>query len=358
MEATFPLWRELSPMKTSFFPRALRKRLVAAGALALTLPMLAPLAPAQAQQLNGAGATFPLAIYTKWFDLYQKQTGVRINYQGVGSGAGIKQLKSNTVDFAGSDAPLSNADLSAMPGRVVQIPTVAGSVAVAYNVRGLGAGLKLTGPVLSDIFAGKINKWNDAQIAALNAGTNLPNQGITVVHRSDGSGTTNIFTSYLSAVSGDWKAKIGAGKSVDWPVGLGGKGNDGVAALVKQTNGSIGYMELAFSAQNRLPVAAIRNKSGKYVTPSVATTTAAALAASKATAKDPRAPIFNQGGNAYPIAGYTFLMFYASKASTPNGQQLNKFLKWAMGSGQKYAGGLMYAPLPRPVVLSNNSRLR
>ena len=345
-------------MKTSFFKGAARQRFGAALAIALALPVLAPLAPAQAQQLNGAGATFPLAIYTKWFDVYRQQTGVAINYQGVGSGAGIKQLKANTVDFAGSDAPLSNADLSTMPGRVQQIPTVAGSVAIAYNLRGVRSGLKLTGPVIANMFSGQITRWNDPQIAALNPGVALPAQGITIAHRSDGSGTTNIFTSYLSAVSPSWKGKIGAGKTVDWPVGLGGKGNDGVAAIVKQSNGAVGYVELAYAAQNRLPVASVRNKSGKFVLPTVASTTAAALGASKMTAKDPRAPIFNQGGNAYPIAGYTFLMFYEAKANTANGKQLTRFLKWAMGPGQKYAAGLMYAPLPRPVVLSNNSRLR
>ena len=351
-------------MKTSFFSgaslrhRVTRQGVVATGVLALSLPMSANLAPARAQSLNGAGATFPVPIYTKWFDTYAKQTGVQINYQAVGSGAGIKQLKANTVDFAGSDAPLSNADLAGMPGKVLQIPTVAGSVAVAYNVAGVGSGLKLTGPVLADIFAGKIRMWNDARIAGLNAGKKLPATPISIAHRADGSGTTNIFTSYLSAVSPTWKAQIGAGKSVDWPVGLGGKGNDGVAAIIKQSNGSIGYVELAYAMQNRLKVAALRNRSGKFVMPSVASTSAAAQGAATATAKDPRAPIFNQGGNAYPIAGYTFLMVYASKKNTPNGKQFTRFLNWAMGSGQSYAAGLMYAPLPKSVVASNKSRLK
>ncbi len=344
-------------MNKSFFSGAsLRQRLLTTGAVALTLPFLAP--TAQAQNLNGAGATFPVAIYTKWFDVYAKQTGVQINYQAVGSGAGIKQLKANTVDFAGSDAPLSNADLAGMPGKVLQIPTVAGSVAVAYNVKGLGSGLRLSGPVLADIFAGKITKWNAPQIAALNAGRALPATGISIAHRADGSGTTNIFTSYLSAVSPSWKAQLGAGKTVSWPVGLGGKGNDGVAAIIKQGNGTVGYVELAYASQNHLTVAAMRNKSGKFVMPSVAATTAAAQGAAKATAKDPRAPIFNQGGNAYPIAGYTFLMYYAGNKNTANGKQLTRFLNWAMGSGQNYAAGLLYAPLPKAVVASNKSRLR
>lgn len=351
-------------MKTSFFSGAslrsgnLRQRVLTTGAIVLAVPMLANLAPARAQSLNGAGATFPVPIYSKWFNVYAQQTGVKINYQAVGSGAGIKQLKANTVDFAGSDAPLSNADLAAMPGKVMQIPTVAGSVAVAYNVAGLGSGLKLTGPVTADIFAGKITKWNDARIASLNVGKRLPATNISIAHRSDGSGTTNIFTSYLSAVSPAWKANIGAGKSVSWPVGIGGKGNDGVTAILKQGNGTIGYVELAYASQNRLAVAALRNRSGKYILPSVASTSAAAQGAAKMTAKDPRAPIFNQGGNAYPIAGYTFLMYYASNANTPKGKQLTRFLNWAMGSGQKYAGGLMYAPLPKAVVASNKSRLK
>ena len=351
-------------MKISFFSgaslrsRNLRRRVLTTGALALSVPMLAQLSPASAQSLNGAGATFPVPIYSKWFATYAAQTGVKINYQAVGSGAGIKQLKANTVDFAGSDAPLSNADLAAMPGKVMQIPTVAGSVAVAYNVAGVGSGLRLTGPVLADIFAGRITRWNDARITGLNAGKKLPATSISIAHRSDGSGTTNIFTSYLSAVSPSWKAQIGAGKSVSWPVGLGGKGNDGVTAIIKQGNGTIGYVELAYAASNRLPVAALRNRSGRYILPSVASTQAAAQGAATATGKDPRAPIFNQGGNAYPIAGYTFLMFYAGNANTPKGKQLKRFLNWAMGSGQKYAGALMYAPLPKTVVASNKSRLK
>ncbi len=351
-------------MKTSFFSgaslrsRTLRQHILTTGVVALTVPMLANLAPAQAQTLDGAGATFPVPIYTKWFDVYAKQTGVKINYQAVGSGAGIKQLKANTVDFAGSDAPLSNADLAGMPGKVMQIPTVAGSVAIAYNVNGIASGLKLSGPVLADIFAGNITKWNDARITSLNPGKRFPATGIAIAHRADGSGTTNIFTSYLSAVSPNWKAKVGAGKSVDWPVGLGGKGNDGVAAIIKQGNGTIGYVELAYAMQNRLPVAALRNRSGKFVLPSVASTTAAAQGAAAATNKDPRSPIFNQGGNAYPIAGYTFLMYYASKTNTPDGKQLTRFLNWAMGPGQKYAAGLMYAPLPKAVVGANKNRLK
>lgn len=311
---------------------------------------------ASAQSLSGAGATFPYPLYTKWFDAYNRAAGVQINYQAIGSGGGIAQLKNKTVDFGASDAPLSNADLTTMPGRVVQIPTVAGAVAVVVN--GAPQGIKLSGTVLADIFAGKIRRWNDSQITALNPGLNLPAKAITVAHRSDGSGTTAIFTNFLASASGSWKSSIGAGKSVDWPVGLGGKGNDGVAALVKQTPGSIGYVELAYAIQNRMKYAAIRNKSGRFVLPSVAGAVAAAQGASKATAKDPRAPIVNQGGAAYPISGYTFILFYKNSTSTPKGKALVKFLNWAMGPGQKMAPALYYAPLPRAVITNNRLKLR
>ena len=340
-------------MKFDFLPR---KSTLAASFAALILPIL--LAPAHAQSLNGAGATFPAPLYSKWFDAYNAATGVQINYQAIGSGGGITQLKNKTVDFGASDAPLTNADLSSMPGKVVQIPTVAGAVAIVYNVRGVGSGLKLTGPVLADIYAGKIKKWNDPQIAALNAGRKLPGQFIAVARRSDGSGTTYIFTNYLKSVSSSWGSSVGAGKSVDWPVGLGGKGNDGVASIVKTTPGSIGYVELAYANQNRMPYAALRNKSGAFITPSVSSATAAAQGAAKATARDPRALIVNQGGRAYPITGYTFIMYYRDAATTPKGKQVVKFLKWAVGPGQKYAAPLLYAPLPRAVVAVNKTKLR
>ncbi len=311
---------------------------------------------AQAQSLSGAGATFPYPLYTKWFDAYNKATGTQINYQSIGSGAGIKQLAAQTVDFGASDAPLGNADLAKLPGKVVQIPTVAGAIAVIVN--GAPQGIKLSGPVLADIFAGKIKKWNAPAIANLNRGMNLPGIAISVAHRSDGSGTTNIFTTYLASVSPSWKSTYGAGKTVSWTVGLGGKGNDGVADLVKQTPGSIGYVELAYALQNRIKYAAIRNRSGKFVLPSVAGAVAAANGAAGATARDARSPIVNQGGNAYPIAGYTFIMFYANAKSTPKGRALVKFLNWSMGPGQKMAAPLYYAPLPSAVIASNKAKLR
>ncbi len=332
-------------------------RLVSAGLFALTVS--ASLVPAHAQQtLNGAGATFPAPLYSKWFDVYNAQAKVQINYQAIGSGGGITQLKNKTVDFGASDAPLSNADLTGMPGKVVQIPTVAGAVAVVYNVRGMSSGLKLSGPVLAQIYLGQIKRWNDPAIAALNPGKSLPGQSIAVGHRSDGSGTSFIFTNYLKAVSPAWASGVGAGKSVDWPVGLGGKGSDGVASIVKSTPGSIGYVELAFANQNRMPVASLRNKSGAFVLPSVAGATAAAQGGSKLTARDPRALIVNQGGRAYPITGYTFIMFYKSTTATPKGKAVVNFLKWAMGPGQKYAAPLYYAPLPRAVIAVNKTKLR
>ncbi|BCM89535.1 phosphate-binding protein PstS [Abditibacteriota bacterium] len=326
--------------------------------LALGLVTASSLVPsvAHAQSLSGAGATFPYPLYTKWFDAYNRATGTQINYQAIGSGGGISQLRNRTVDFGASDAPLSNADLTTMPGKVIQIPTVAGAVAVVVN--GAPQGIKLSGPVLADIFEGKIKRWNAPEIAASNPGMNLPSKAITVAHRSDGSGTTNIFTTYLASVSPSWKSGYGAGKTISWPVGLGGKGNDGVADLVKTTPGSIGYVELAYAIQNRMKYAAIKNRSGKFVLPSVAGASAAAQGASKATARDPRSPIVNQGGNAYPIAGYTFIMYYANTKSTPKGKSLVKFLNWAMGPGQKMATPLYYAPLPRAVVTNNKLKLR
>ena len=347
-------------MKNTFFSGALRQRLLIGGATAaaIALPILAK--PVQAATtLNGAGATFPYPLYTKWFDAYKNATGVQINYQAIGSGGGIQQLKNKTVDFGASDAPLSNADLTGMPGAVVQIPTVAGAVAIVYNVPGV-SGLKLDAATVSGIFLGQIKKWNDSRIASLNPGKSLPAISIVVARRSDGSGTTSIFTNYLAAVSSTWKSQVGAGKSVDWPTGIGAKGNDGVAGVVKQTRGGIGYVELAYASQNKIPYALLKNKSGQFVAPSVAGATAAALGASKATAKDPRALIVNQAGaKAYPIAGYTFIMFYKSNMNTPKGKEVVKFLKWAMSpTGQKYAAPMLYAPLPRAVLTSNSAKLR
>jgi phosphate transport system substrate-binding protein len=299
--------------------------------------------------LTGAGATFPNPLYQKWFSDYAGTKGVKINYQSIGSGGGIRQLSEQTVDFGASDAPMSDAELAkAKGGRVLHIPTVLGAVAVTYNVPGL-ASLNLTGDVLADIFLGKVTKWNDPRVAALNAGAALPAQDILVVRRSDGSGTTFIFTDYLAAVSPAWATSPGKGKEVQWPVGLGGKGNEGVAGQVKQTPGAIGYVELAYARQNQLSVAAIRNAAGSYVLPSVegATAAAAGVAERLGDTTDYRVSIVNApGAQAYPISSFTWMLVYAQQADATKGRKLVDFLKWALTEGEKSAAALDYAPLP------------
>ena len=309
-------------------------------------------------KLNAAGATFPYPVYAKWFNDYKAKTGVQINYQSVGSGAGIKQLKAKTVDFAGSDAPLKLAEASAMTPPVVQIPSVGGAVVVAYNLPGVPTGLKLTGDEIAGIFSGTIKKWNDPALKANNPGVNLPAANINVAHRSDGSGTTNIFTTYLSQVSPTWKAKIGAGKTVDWPVGVGGKGNDGVTAAIKQSAGGIGYIELAYAIQNKLPVAAIKNAAGNFVAPSVETTTNAIEGALPLVQKDITAPISNApGAQAYPIAALTYLLVYSQGQNAGTTKATTDFLKWAMTDGQSEAAKLDYAPLPDALIKINQTAI-
>ncbi|HEU4753825.1 MAG TPA: phosphate ABC transporter substrate-binding protein PstS [Armatimonadota bacterium] len=316
--------------------------------------------PATAQQLTGAGAPFPFPIYSKWFDAYHRANpGVTINYQSIGSGGGIQQLKNRTVDFGASDAPLSDAEVKQMPAPVAHIPTVAGAVVLAYNLPGAPNGIKLTGDVIGDIFLGKITRWNDARIAALNRGVSLPGRAIAVAHRSDGSGTTYIFTHYLAAVSPAWKSKVGAGKSVNWPVGLGGKGNEGVAGLIRQTPGGFGYVELAYAIQNRLPFAQVRNRSGRFIAPDVKSTTAAVAGAAGLLKGDIRTPIVNSPSPAaYPICGLTYLLVYRNMPDAAKGGTLVKFLRWAMGPGQALADDLHYAPLPKQVVSLNSATLK
>ena len=295
-----------------------------------------------ATTLTGAGATFPYPIYSKWFYAYGRLTGVRINYQSIGSGAGIQQLKVRTVDFGASDAPLSNEEMRSMPGDVIHIPTVAGAVVLTYNVRGIGKGLRLTPEIASGIFLGKIRRWDDSAIKRVNPRLRLPRQPIYVAHRSDGSGTTFIFTSYLSAVSGEWKSRVGAGKSVRWPVGIGGKGNEGVAGLVKQTPGAIGYVEMAYAVQNRLSYACVRNRAGRFIEPSIESTTAAANSAAAAMKKDVRTLIVNPPGkNAYPIAGFTYILLYKNQSNPEKARALARFLRWAIHDGQKMAKPLI-----------------
>lgn len=309
--------------------------------------------------VTGVGATFPYPIYSKWFNIYQKKTGTSINYQALGSGAGIQQLKVGTADFGASDAPLSNSELKTMPRSVVHIPTVAGSVVLTYNIKGVGNGLKLTPEIVSGIYLGKIRSWNSHAIKVINPRLKLPDQRIIVVHRSDGSGTSYMFTSYLSSISKEWKTKVGAGKSVNWPTGIAGKGNAGVAALVNQTAGAIGYVELAYTVQNHMPAATLRNKSGQFVKASIDSTIAAAAGAVAAMKKDVRTVIVNSPSkNAYPIAGFTYILIYKDQDNPAKAKALCHFLNWAIHDGQKMAKSLLYAPLPEKMVKINEAALK
>lgn len=306
-------------------------------------------------QLNGAGATFPAVIYSKWFDEYKNMTGVQFNYQAIGSGGGIRQITEGTVDFGASDGPMSDEQLSAAKSKqgtnVLHIPTVMGAVVVSYNLKGIEKGLNLDGETLADIFLGKITKWNDARIKKLNSKLNLPDKSIVVAHRSDGSGTSFIFTDYLSKVSKEWESKVGKNTSVNWPVGLGGKGNDGVAGLVKQTEGSIGYVELAYAVKNKISYANMKNKAGNFVEATFSSVSAAAEGASKNMPEDLRVSITDASGkDSYPISGFTWLLVYQNMKDEAKANALVKFLKWAMGKGQSFATELYYAPLPKQVI--------
>jgi phosphate transport system substrate-binding protein len=300
-------------------------------------------------------------LYSKWFDDYAKKTGVKINYQPIGSGGGIKQLQEETVDFGASDAPMSDAEMAgAKGGPVMHIPMVAGVVTIAYNLPDLKQPLKLTGSLVADIFSGRITKWNDSRIAAVNAGLTLPATDILVVHRSEGSGTTYIFSDYLSSVSSTWKASPGKGKELQWPVGLGAKGNDGVAAQVKATPGAVGYVELAYVKQNSLTAAQLQNASGKFVAPTADAATAAVDAAvSKLPANaDYRISIVNSpGADSYPIASLTWLLVYRKQADATKAKKLTDFIRWALENGGASATALDYAPLPKPLVTKLTARL-
>ncbi len=327
-------------------------------ALALALAAALAAGTAGAQTLTGAGATFPYPIYSKWFDVYRQKTNVAINYQPIGSGAGIQQVKAGTVDFGGSDAALSDAQLKEMPRRIVHFPTVAGAVVLAYNLPGFAGTLRLTPELVAGIYLGRISAWNDKRIAAVNPGVALPAAPILAVHRSDGSGTTNIFTSYLAAVSGEWKELVGAGTAVSWPSGVGGKGNDGVSGVVHQTPGAIGYVELAYAKQNQLPFALLRNKAGRFVEATLASTTAAVEGAAPLLAKDVRTPIVNSPApEAYPIAGLTFLLVVQDAKDPARAKALADFIRWAIHDGQGYADDLLYAKLPAAVVKVDESNL-
>ncbi|MGB7211116.1 MAG: phosphate ABC transporter substrate-binding protein PstS [Gemmatimonadales bacterium] len=317
-------------------------------------------APAAAQSLTGAGATFPAPIYTKWFDAYNKQTGVQINYQAIGSGGGIKQYTESTVDFGASDGPMTDAQLSAVQGQVIHIPTVMGAVVLTWDLPALGTTkLKLDGPTIAGIYLGTITRWNDRRIVALNPGVSLPAQDIIVVHRSDGSGTSYIFTDYLSKVSSDWKSKVGFATSVNWPIGLGGKGNDGVTQQVKQTEGAIGYVELIYAVSNNLPFADLKNAAGNFVTPSLATVTNAAASAKFPKNTDFRVSITDApGAQAYPISSFTWLLIRPDMKDAVKASAIKHFLEWMVTpAAAKMANELEYASLPSPVVALIKARI-
>jgi phosphate transport system substrate-binding protein len=311
--------------------------------------------------LTGAGATFPNPIYTKWFDAYNKKTGVQINYQSIGSGGGIKQFTEGTVDFGATDGPMSDEQMQAVGGKVIHLPTVMGAVVLTYNLpAAASAKLKFDGPTIADIFLGKITKWNDKRIAGLNAGVTLPDADIIVVHRSDGSGTSYIFTDYLSKVSSEWKEKVGKATSVNWPAGLGGKGNEGVTQQVKQTEGALGYVELIYAFANNLPYAQVKNASGKLVDPSLESVSAAAASAKFEKNTDFRVSITNApGADAYPISSFTWLLVQPDMKDVTKGKALKEFLSWMIApDAQKMAADLKYAPLPTEVVGLVQQRLQ
>jgi phosphate transport system substrate-binding protein len=326
----------------------MRQTFIGAAAVAFCV---ATLAAQGTVQINGAGATFPAPIYTKWFSEYNKlHANVQINYQPVGSGAGIKQLMSHTVFFGASDGPMTNEQMQAAPS-VMHFPTVLGAVVPVYNVAGVSQPLTFTGPVLADIFLGKITKWNDAAIAKLNPNLRLPDADIAVTHRSDGSGTTYIWCDYLAKVSPEWKKRVGVNTSVQWPTGLAAARNDGVAAIVSQTPGAIGYVELIYAIQNKISYGNVQNMNGKIVKASVESVTAAANAAASKMPADFRVSITNApGDDVYPVSSFTWLLLDKNPKDKAQSKTMVEFVKWALTDGQKFAPGLGYAPLPKSVV--------
>lgn len=312
-----------------------------------------------AVRLQGTGASFPNPIYQKWLSEYGKvNTNVSINYESTGSGAGIKGIQSGTVDFGASDAPMTDAELKGAPGEIVHVPTVIGAVVITYHLKDVSKPLRFSSDVLADIFLGKIKKWNDPRIKADNEGVNLPAADITVVHRSDASGTSAVFTDYLSKVSPEWKQNVGADKSPKWPVGVGGKGNEGVTGQIKQTPNTIGYVELAYATQNKLPVALIKNKAGQFVEPSLDRVTAAAAESLATTPEDLRVSITDaSGANTYPISSYTYILVYKDQKDAAKGKALVDFLWWGVHDGEQYAKDLQYAPLPAEIVKRVETKL-
>jgi phosphate transport system substrate-binding protein len=332
-------------------PQVMRKVLL----FALLLFSLAATAGAQSGGpllLNAAGATFPYPIYSKWFDVYHTQhPNIQINYQSIGSGGGIRQLQAGTVDFGASDGPMTDDQLAQAKVKVLHFPTVLGAVVPTYNVAGAAGELNFTQKALAGIYLGQITKWNDAEITKANPGVKLPGDDIVVVHRSDGSGTSYIFTDFLAKASDEWKNKVGRGTSVNWPVGLGGKGNEGVTGLVKQTPGSIGYIELIYAVQNNIPYGKVQNVSGKFVKADLAGVTAAAASTAKDMPEDFRVSITNApGATSYPISSFTWLLIPAQIQDAAKREAIKGFVKWMLGEGQDYNEGLTYARLPKPVI--------
>jgi phosphate transport system substrate-binding protein len=303
-------------------------------------------------QINGAGATFPNPIYSKWFDEYHKlKPDVAINYQSVGSGAGIRQMSAQTVFFGATDGPMTDQQQLDAPGKILHLPTVLGAVLPIYNLQGVTAELKFSGPLLADIFLGKVTKWNDPAIEKLNAGVKLPSTDITVVHRSDGSGTSYIWNDFLAKVSPEWKKKVGVATSVSWPTGVGGKGNEGVSGLVSQTPGSIGYVELIYALQNKIAYGSVQNMAGEFVKADVKSVSAAAAEAASKMPADFRVSITNAPGKGvYPISSFTWILLYENPKDKKQSQMMVDFMKWALSEGQKFAPALGYAPLPESVV--------
>ncbi len=327
-------------------------------AFLVTLGLLVSGAPAET--INAAGATFPAVIYQKWFQEFHKlHPDISINYQSLGSGAGIQQLTQGTVDFGASDMPMTNEQLAKITKvKVLHFPTVLGGLVPTYNIPGVSATLNFTSETLAGIYLGTISKWNDPRLKKDNPGVNFPNEEIQVVHRSDGSGTTFVWTDYLSKVSSEWKAKVGAGTSVAWPTGLGGKGNEGVAGTVRQTLNSIGYVELIFAAQNKMPYGAVKNAAGTFVRADFDTVTEAAAGAAKEMPDDFRVSITNAPGKkAYPIASFTWLLVPNKFENAAKKNAIQQFIKWAITDGQQYAASLDYAPLPKPVVAKEQKQI-
>jgi phosphate transport system substrate-binding protein len=307
---------------------------------------------AQKVQIQGAGATFPNPIYQKWSAEYTKlHSNVEINYQSIGSGGGIRQITNQTVFFGASDGPMTNEQLVAAPGKILHFPTVLGADVPVYNLPGVSAELKFTGPLLADIFLGKVTKWNDAAIAKLNPGVSLPASDITIVHRADASGTTYIWVDYLAKVSPEWKMKVGVQTQVNWPTGVGGRGNEGVAGLVTQTPGSLGYVELVYALQNKIAYGSVQNMAGEFTRATVESVTAAAGAAAGKMPADFRVSITNAPGKGvYPISSFTWILLYENPKDKTLAKAMLDFMKWALTDGQKFAAGLGYAPLPADVV--------